>query len=73
MSKILTDLLATDAVARQFGVALKPDLRAAFEADLRFHSRAASPALKAPVADEDLPANTVRLSVGTPEQRKRKA
>ncbi|MCV6584748.1 MAG: hypothetical protein OIF47_04375 [Marinibacterium sp.] len=62
MSDISRDLLAADALARQFGVAMNPRLRAALEGDTRFPARAASPRPQAPVSPETLPQNVVPLS-----------
>ncbi|WP_372577669.1 hypothetical protein [Ruegeria hyattellae] len=57
----MTDLLTTDRLARQFGVALNPRLRDAMEADLRFPARAASPRPEREQTQGSLPQNVVRL------------
>ena len=54
-------LLASDALARGWGAGgLRPDLRAALEAGLRFPARATAPRVQA--GDGPLPANAVALA-----------
>lgn len=62
MTKSLADLLAMDAVASRHGCALKPKLRQAIEADLRFPSHAASPRPETPVDESNLPENVCTLT-----------
>lgn len=71
MTKTFSDLLAMDKVARQYGCALKPALRAAMESDLRFPARAASPMPGEPLSDAELPTNVTRIT-GTPAGHERK-
>ncbi len=57
MTKSLTDLLAMDTVASRYGCALKPKLRQAIEADIRFPVHAASPRPVEAVDQNNLPEN----------------
>lgn len=43
MSDILRSLLAADGLAQQAGIALKPELRAALLAELRFPAKSSGP------------------------------
>ena len=43
MSQLLTNLLAADMLAQQFGVSLNPKLRTAIVADLSFSATSAGP------------------------------
>lgn len=43
MSDILRSLLAADGLAQQAGIALKPELRAALQAELRFPAKSSGP------------------------------
>ncbi len=61
MSRALVDLLATDALARRFGIALNPRLRAAIEADLRFPAHAAGPGSQADATTVAEAENVIRL------------
>jgi hypothetical protein len=62
MSQTLINLLAIDAKSAKFGCALKPELRAALEADLRFPARAASPLPSEDDMQGPLPDNVNRLA-----------
>ncbi|KIC41982.1 hypothetical protein RA27_00795 [Ruegeria sp. ANG-R] len=73
MKSILSTMLATDDVASQFGCKLKPQLRAAIQADLRFPVHAASPLPQPGQIQNDLPANVMRLSVQTPPKQRSSA
>ena len=65
---LMSTMLATDDVASAFGCRLKPTLRAAIEADLRFPVHAASPMSEQ--TPEDLPENVVTLSQALPERER---
>lgn len=71
MAGIFADLLAMDAVAQKAGCGLKPELRAAMEASMRFPSKAASPTPLAEDMAGSLPHNVVRLgeAEATPNRR----
>lgn len=71
MKSLMSTLLATDDVARQFGCQLKPELRAAIERDLRFPAYAASPQPDVEHMQGDLPENVVRLP--TDHQQKQRS
>ena len=70
MKSILSTMLATSDVASQFGCGLKPELRAAIEADLRFPKHAASPLSETVGMRCDLPENVVRLNI-QPQKKQR--
>lgn len=70
MKPFMSTLLATEALAQQYGCRLKPELRAAIEADLRFPAHAASPVLQSELTDADLPENVVRFDPMPPRARK---
>lgn len=70
MKSILSTMLATDDVASQFGCRLKPQLRAAIEADLKFPKHAASPLPQTEQIQGDLPENVVRLTVKPPHKQR---
>lgn len=72
MARTFADLLAMDAVAQKAGCGLKPELRAAIEASLRFPAKAASPAPQIEDMAGPLPHNVVRMGevVDTPNRRK---
>jgi hypothetical protein len=74
MAGIFADLLAMDAVAQKAGCGLKPELRAAMEANLRFPVKAASPTPQAEDMAGSLPHNVVRLgAAGTSSYRRKEA
>lgn len=73
MKSILSTILATDDVASQFGCRLKPQLRKAIEADLRFPAHAASPQPQVDQTQRDLPQNVVKLTAGTPQKKRSSA
>lgn len=74
MAGIFADLLAMDAVAQKAGCGLKPELRAAMEASLRFPVKAASPTPQAEDLAGPLPHNVVRLGeAGTNPNRRKEA
>ena len=71
MAKSLNDQLAADQIASRFGCALKPELRAAIQMDLRFPAKAASPLPQHGSLAGELPANVVRLGGKSgPQERK---
>lgn len=70
MANIFQNLLAADAMAQKAGCGLKPELRAAMEASLRFPAVAASPLPLEPVAPEDLPENAVSMFAVVDHERK---
>lgn len=61
MAKIFADLLALDGMAQKAGCGLKPELRKAMEASLRFPATAASPAPVAADMSGEMPENVIRL------------
>lgn len=71
MANIFQNLLAADAKARTAGCGLKPELRAAMEASLRFPAVAASPMPETPIRAEDLPEHVVSLAAARDAERKR--
>jgi len=74
MARIFADLLAMDAAAQKAGCGLKPELRSAMEASMRFPSIAASPAPQAEDLAGPLPHNVVRLGeAGTNPNRRKEA
>ncbi len=72
MARIFADLLAMDAAAQKAGCGLKPELRSAMEASMRFPAKAASPEPQAKDMVGELPDNVVRLgeAVAPPNRRK---
>ena len=62
MKSIMSTLLATDDVASNYGCRLKPQLRAAIEADIRFPVHAASPLRRQDSLKGDLGENVLRLN-----------
>ena len=62
MAKILRDMLAVDELAQHTGSGLKPELRAAMEASLRFPAVAASPMPTETIDPANLPQNVVSLA-----------
>ncbi|MBO9473088.1 hypothetical protein J7413_06000 [Shimia sp. R10_1] len=71
MATIFRDLLAADALAQKAGCGLKPELRAAMEASLRFPAVAASPMQAEAIAPSDLPDNVVPITEVPGNERKR--
>ncbi len=61
MNSTFENLLAADLLARKTGGGLKPALRLAMEASLRFPAKAASPVAGAKDVAGELPVNVVRL------------
>ena len=72
MAKIFADLLALDGMAQKAGCGLKPELRQAMEASLRFPAKAASPAPRVEDLIAALPENVVRLDAQSNTQKRRK-
>ncbi len=70
MVKIFRDMLAVDRLAQNAGCGLKPELRAAMEASLRFPAVAASPMSKEGVDPSNLPENVVSLEAAVQVERK---
>lgn len=68
MSRLTIDLLAMDRLAQKTGAQLKPGLRAALEADLRFHTKMAGPIPD--IAPEDLPRDVAPFPPRSPNKRK---
>ncbi|GGX37523.1 hypothetical protein GCM10007385_00070 [Tateyamaria omphalii] len=68
---ILNDLLRIDAAAREYGCGLKPGMREALAADLRWPSKRAAPVPVAPVDPDGFSENVVRLGP-SPETREEK-
>ncbi|MCG7521551.1 hypothetical protein [Ruegeria sp. Ofav3-42] len=66
----MSNLLATDKLARQYGCKLKPELRAAIEADLRFPAHAASPIPQEERTLGELPENVVRIGVSAKNKQR---
>lgn len=62
MNRILSDLLAMEDLAKPYGCGLKPELRDAIEADLRFPAHAAAPLPTIEMMAEPMPDNVTRLS-----------
>lgn len=73
MKPFMNTLLASDDMARQYGCGLKPALRAAIEADLRFPTHAASPLLDESQTLGALPENVVRIRSSEPGHKKETA
>ncbi|MBO9395586.1 hypothetical protein J7400_02760 [Shimia sp. R9_2] len=63
-------LLAADQTAQGFGSGLKPELREAMEASLRFPAAAASPMPITPVDPAGLPQNVVPIVSAVNDGRK---
>lgn len=61
MTKIFAGLMAIDGMAQKAGCGLKPELRQAMEASLRFPAKAASPASRAEDMVGALPEKIMRL------------
>ncbi|WP_294226336.1 hypothetical protein [uncultured Shimia sp.] len=72
MVKIFEDLLAIDGMARKAGCGLKPEVRAALEASLRFPAKAASPMPNPDDMTGPLPNNVLRLDVRSQASSRRK-
>ena len=73
MTKSLADLLAMDAVASRHGCALKPKLRAAIEADLRFPAHATAPRPETELTVDELPENVLSLSAHSRNSERKRA
>jgi len=72
MAKIFADLLAIDGMAQKAGCGLKPELRQAMEASLRFPAKAASPVSGVEDLLGELPENVVRLDDADGARSRRK-
>ncbi len=72
MAKNFADLLAIDGMAQKAGCGLKPELRQAMEASLRFPAKAASPVPRVEDMVGALPENVVRLDAQTNSLTRRK-
>ena len=73
MANSLADLLAMDAVASRHGCALKPKLRQAIEADLRFPARASTTQSDQPIDQNNLPKNVHSLTCCVAKQGRKYA
>ncbi|WP_412553233.1 hypothetical protein [Shimia sp. MIT1388] len=72
MAKIFADLLAIDGMAQKAGCGLKPELRQAMEASLRFPAKTASPVPRSEDMVGALPENVVRLDAQSNSPKRRK-
>ncbi|CUH53852.1 hypothetical protein [Shimia marina] len=70
MSHLFATLLATDDLAQRTGCGLKPELRSAMEASLRFPAKAASPMDHGPLVLDPSDPSVVRLPVKSPHGAK---
>ncbi|MES0863475.1 hypothetical protein ABLN87_14065 [Ruegeria sp. SCPT10] len=71
MANSLADLLAMDAIASRHGCALKPKLRQAIEADLRFPGHVSTTQSDQPIDQNNLPENVHSLISRVAKQGKK--
>lgn len=69
MSSPLQNLLAVDVLAQKTGCGLRPELRKAIEADLRFSPERAGPPQRKLGSGEDLPDSVLRLPLRPVESK----